>query len=745
MHLDHAAVPGHHAVRGEEAIKEQLPTAHHRSRLRTIVLVATFALVSGVIALAARSSEPSIQELYSPDAALQMVSSGAPARDAAARLAAACKSCRREGESVTGSGAAVPANDTRSADAAVLATTSDPLSRARFKRWRDAAAILMARHPRPAMDLPRRPTTGWHGLPAVPDPTFGLGPRPVPARAASPKPAPRFPMPDATVPLALDPEPAAQGPSTCFPRQGQGQGGSPAMGARTSSSAAAGQCPAATEEVGARAMALLTSTSFKRKPALNFAKRLVPCLAMLSKLRAQHRGPHLELDPTLRTPAETAAVPSVGSASNSSGGKETKQTCAVVGSSDLLRLHALANSGQLAREIDAHKVVIRVNHAPTKGYESVAGNRTSFRIVNHVLLENWLRPAASREPEFRTDLCAHDTGDVEGGCLFKDRGLSRLRVLGKYRELHVHTGARVQSIGSSLNSLEDVCTRALSRAPMSGGFLGILLAAQSRCELPIDAYGFYPFCCHAYPFPNLQYKYYHTAATHWVCCAAGREAMDEEYAIAEVLEVLGWLRLHADHPPLFQIGRRCTAVATEPEFDHQFTERRGMASQLADFECGDVSIDRARCVCRVCLAAAARICIDLKSACVGFETSAGAPRVATLKGPGAGLVARPGVTHFSLSARAQGVRGSYRMVRGASVAGAGHDLACAPGVRTMVPSPPGTVACVVCPGMAVLHCARTAGCAGFAVNKEGIYATLKQGDLSQLELGPKGGAVFVRS
>jgi hypothetical protein len=64
----------------------------------------------------------------------------------------------------------------------------------------------------------------------------------------------------------------------------------------------------------------------------------------------------------------------------------------------------------------------------------------------------------------------------------------------------------------------------------------------------------------------------------------------------------------------------------------------------------------------------------------------------------------------------------------------------------LVPSPPGTVACVVCPGMAVLHCSRTAGCTGFAVNQEGVYATLKQGDLSQLELNLKfGGSVFVRS
>ncbi|KAK9824602.1 hypothetical protein WJX72_011642 [[Myrmecia] bisecta] len=51
-------------------------------------------------------------------------------------------------------------------------------------------------------------------------------------------------------------------------------------------------------------------------------------------------------------------------------------TCAVVG-----------NSGQLWVEpaglaIDAHDMVLRVNQAPTQGYEPIAGSKTTFRLLN---------------------------------------------------------------------------------------------------------------------------------------------------------------------------------------------------------------------------------------------------------------------------------------------------------------------------------------------------------------------------
>ena len=65
-------------------------------------------------------------------------------------------------------------------------------------------------------------------------------------------------------------------------------------------------------------------------------------------------------------------------------------SCAVVGSSDLLRL---SPRGQ---EIDSHKLVWRLNNAPTAGWEFAVGRRTSLRVVNHVPIEKWVLLATNR-------------------------------------------------------------------------------------------------------------------------------------------------------------------------------------------------------------------------------------------------------------------------------------------------------------------------------------------------------------
>jgi hypothetical protein len=396
----------------------------------------------------------------------------------------------------------------------------------------------------------------------------------------------------------------------------------------------------------------------------------------------------------------------------------------VVGSSDILRLHGLLHGGTggLGPEIDAHEMVLRINHAPTVGYEQLVGNRTSFRLVNHVLLEWWLRPQAEREREFGTDLCSTRTGDVDLGCFYKDRA-ARLRLLSRYQSRG--EGGRTLPTGAAMLGLEDVCTRALSHGPMSGGFLGVLLAAQSSCALPIDVYGFYPFCCHVEPFPSMRYKYYHGEATRWVCCSTGREPMDEEYALFEILEAHGWVRLHA-MPPHKEIKPQCSAVPRWPKEHELFAVRPDVATDLADFDCAELSIDRTPCVCRVCLAAAPWLCDRLSDSCVGFEVSAGSPRIATLKGTGAGLLPRKGVTWHEMRRSSSRAQQAYSVRRDSTIAD--HDMPCARGITTRVPSE--ARACVVCPGVAGRICSQVAECAGYAVNKEGLYATLKTGPIA---------------
>eukprot|EP00192_Tetraselmis_astigmatica_P006141 CAMPEP_0117653252 /NCGR_PEP_ID=MMETSP0804-20121206/3085_1 /TAXON_ID=1074897 /ORGANISM="Tetraselmis astigmatica, Strain CCMP880" /LENGTH=450 /DNA_ID=CAMNT_0005459401 /DNA_START=355 /DNA_END=1707 /DNA_ORIENTATION=- len=52
-------------------------------------------------------------------------------------------------------------------------------------------------------------------------------------------------------------------------------------------------------------------------------------------------------------------------------------TCALVGSSGLLKRNAYG------AVIDSHDVVVRMNQAPTEGYETIAGGKTTYRMLNN--------------------------------------------------------------------------------------------------------------------------------------------------------------------------------------------------------------------------------------------------------------------------------------------------------------------------------------------------------------------------
>jgi hypothetical protein len=66
--------------------------------------------------------------------------------------------------------------------------------------------------------------------------------------------------------------------------------------------------------------------------------------------------------------------------------------CAVVGSSS-----NLLGSG-LGAEIDAHDAVIRINLAPTRGFEADVGRRTTHYVVNHYVIEALLEDPRRTPP-----------------------------------------------------------------------------------------------------------------------------------------------------------------------------------------------------------------------------------------------------------------------------------------------------------------------------------------------------------
>jgi hypothetical protein len=110
-----------------------------------------------------------------------------------------------------------------------------------------------------------------------------------------------------------------------------------------------------------------------------------------------------------------------------------------------------------------------------------------------------------------------------------------------------------------------------------------------------------------------------------------------------------------------------------------------------------------------------------------------------LKGTGAGLVPRKGVTWHAMRRSGARAQQAYSVRRDSAIAN--HDMPCPRGVTTRVPSE--ARACVVCPGVAARICSEVAGCAGYAVNKEGLYATLKTGPIA-LTRAPRA-TVFVRA
>ena len=232
----------------------------------------------------------------------------------------------------------------------------------------------------------------------------------------------------------------------------------------------------------------------------------------------------------------------------SAGLQLPRSTCAVVGSADILRL---APQG---RAIDAHKLVWRLNNAPTVGFESQVGRHTSVRILNHVSIEKWVLRARNRSgllstvdgSEYDRLLCKPDELDV--GCFLSransaDRTATFERKLTAFRQFYpTHA---VRPVSRELQAYGHACNKELHGSQPSTGLIAVLFAL-SVCSRPVDLYGFWPFCCRAHGgWPRMNYKYAHTNRTQFVCCSKHREKFEAEFAFYRTLERLGIVRLHA--------------------------------------------------------------------------------------------------------------------------------------------------------------------------------------------------------
>lgn len=221
-----------------------------------------------------------------------------------------------------------------------------------------------------------------------------------------------------------------------------------------------------------------------------------------------------------------------------------RASCAVVGSSDILRIDPRGV------EIDQHDMVFRLNNAPTAGWESAVGSKTSLRVVNHVPLEKWIKLNSNRSAlmhtadgeEYESLLCAPNAAPL--GCL-----VSRMHAGSTIRKTVLTYQSRFPSHRVALTSeplhhWSLACNNELRGSSPSGGLLAVLLALAT-CDGPVSLYGFWPFCCSRVmrTSTELNYKYFQGNRTRFVCCSRGRERMEVEYAFYEVLARRGLLAL----------------------------------------------------------------------------------------------------------------------------------------------------------------------------------------------------------
>ena len=195
----------------------------------------------------------------------------------------------------------------------------------------------------------------------------------------------------------------------------------------------------------------------------------------------------------------------------------------------------------MSAEIDMHSATWRINHAPTRLFEHMVGQTTTIRVVNHVVADVWTGHAKQKEGEFaipnateyphnlcRTSLCIMTDSPSSPTMLRLSPGLKRL--------------------------LSPDC-----KTPASTGLLAVALALRV-CK-HVHLYGFFSDCCQNPWLPDLNYKYYHTNKSSWVCCAGGqRENMALE--VAE-LKKLSRVSVHLVPPPRAKgLAPRCAVVGS---------------------------------------------------------------------------------------------------------------------------------------------------------------------------------------
>ena len=132
----------------------------------------------------------------------------------------------------------------------------------------------------------------------------------------------------------------------------------------------------------------------------------------------------------------------------------------------------------------------RVNNAPTVGFETSVGRRTSVRVVNHVPVQKWLLRDRNRSAllatrdgrEYDRYLCAPDEG-LEHGCVVSRVGVGATdgRLQQELRDYRAaHPTHQLTLMNARMHEYGARCNREIGGNTPSAGLLTVLLQAAQR-------------------------------------------------------------------------------------------------------------------------------------------------------------------------------------------------------------------------------------------------------------------------
>ncbi|XP_021698080.1 beta-galactoside alpha-2,6-sialyltransferase 2 isoform X2 [Aedes aegypti] len=152
--------------------------------------------------------------------------------------------------------------------------------------------------------------------------------------------------------------------------------------------------------------------------------------------------------------------------------KERNASCAVIASAGSLK------GSRLGDFIDDHDVVMRFNHAPTKGFEVDVGSKTTVRVVNSQVVTKKEFKLLTAKHFRHVSIAAWDPGKFDQSLeeWIKSPDFNLFENFKKYREKYPGSNFHLvdpRSIWRAWTALQDKTHTKIMRNPPTSGFIGL--------------------------------------------------------------------------------------------------------------------------------------------------------------------------------------------------------------------------------------------------------------------------------